>query len=82
MEENYKILLEDMEKTKEERENKERCVENLDRQITEQKEKLLRAEKSLRKAFKDIQNLCVCTDDETILWQEVNYYPSFRIFFI
>ena len=71
MEENLKILIKDIERTKEERANKERFVENLKKQIKEQKEKLLRAEKSLRKAFKDIQNMCLCTDDATILWQEV-----------
>ncbi|XP_051168042.1 coiled-coil domain-containing protein 39 [Leptopilina boulardi] len=70
MEDNFAILIEDIERKKEERVEKERYVENLERQITEQREKLLRAEKSLKKAYKDIQNMCMCTDDHTILWQE------------
>lgn len=65
MEENFAILVEEIERKKEERVEKERYVENLERQITEQREKLLRAEKSLKKAYKDIQNMCMCTDDRS-----------------
>ena len=63
----------DIERVKEEKENKKQIITNLEYQITEQKEKISRADKNLKKVLKDIQNKCVCTSDEAILLQEVCY---------
>ncbi|XP_043275463.1 coiled-coil domain-containing protein 39 [Venturia canescens] len=67
---NYETSFEDVRRAKEEKDNKLWCVANLERQITEQSERILRADKSLKKLFKDIQRICECTNDEMILLQE------------
>ncbi|XP_043491944.1 coiled-coil domain-containing protein 39-like [Polistes fuscatus] len=70
MQNNYTLLLDDIQRAKEEKDNKEQQLSNLNKQITEQDEKISRAEKSLRKVHRDIQNKCTCTDDSLILLQE------------
>lgn len=65
-------MLDDIEKAKEEKENKERYLSGIEKQTAEQGEKISRADKSLRKAQKDIHNLYVSKRDDTVLLQEVN----------
>ncbi|XP_036139360.1 coiled-coil domain-containing protein 39 [Monomorium pharaonis] len=67
---NYIQLLNDIEKAKEEKENKERYLSSIEKQTTEQGEKISRADKSLRKAQKDIQNLYISKRDDTVLLQQ------------
>lgn len=64
-------LLDNIEKAKEEKENKERYLSGIEKQTTEQGEKISRADKSLRKAQKDIQNLYISKRDDTVLLQQV-----------
>jgi len=64
-------LLDDIEKAKEEKENKERYLSGIEKQTAEQGEKISRADKSLRKAQKDIQNLYISKRDDTVLLQQV-----------
>jgi len=64
-------LLDDIEKTKEEKENKERYLSGIEKQTAEQREKISRADKSLRKIQKDIQNLYMSKRDDTVLLQQV-----------
>jgi len=64
-------LLDDIEKAKEEKENKERYLSGIEKQTAEQREKISRADKSLRKAQKDIQNLYISKRDDTVLLQQV-----------
>lgn len=71
MQDNYTLLLDDIQRAKEEKDNKEQYLSNLNKQIAEQDEKLSRAEKSLRKVHRDIQNKCTCAEDSLILLQEV-----------
>lgn len=71
MQDNYTLLLNDIQRAKEEKDNKEQYLSNLNKQIAEQDEKLSRAEKSLRKVHIDIQNKCTCVEDSLILLQEV-----------
>ncbi|XP_071630319.1 coiled-coil domain-containing protein 39 isoform X2 [Temnothorax longispinosus] len=66
----YTQLLDDIEKAKEEKENKERYLSGIEKQTTEQGEKISRADKSLRKAQKDIQNLYISKRDDTVLLQQ------------
>jgi len=56
---------------KEEKENKQRYLSDIQKQTTEQGEKISRADKSLRKAQKDIQNLYVIKRDDVVLLQQV-----------
>ncbi|KAK2584013.1 hypothetical protein KPH14_006470 [Odynerus spinipes] len=70
MEDNYALLLDDIQRAKEEKDSKERYLCNLEKQIAEQDEKMARAEKSLRKAYRDIQKMCTCTEDRMIFLQE------------
>ena len=72
MEDNCEQLEKDIMRVKEEKEEKRLVVTNLEQQITDQKEKINRAEKNLRKVLKEIQNKCICTSDETIILQEVS----------
>ncbi|XP_011872737.1 PREDICTED: coiled-coil domain-containing protein 39 isoform X3 [Vollenhovia emeryi] len=67
---NYTQSLEDIEKAKEEKENKERYLSGVEKQTAEQGEKISRADKSLRKAQKDIQNLYVSKRDDTMFLQQ------------
>lgn len=64
-------MLNDIEKTKEEKEDKERYLSGIEKQTTEQEEKISRADKSLRKVQKDIQNLYISKRDDTVLLQQV-----------
>ncbi|XP_018318141.1 coiled-coil domain-containing protein 39 isoform X2 [Mycetomoellerius zeteki] len=66
----YTQLLNDIEKTKEEKEDKERYLSGIEKQTTEQEEKISRADKSLRKVQKDIQNLYISKRDDTVLLQQ------------
>ncbi|KAL0099265.1 hypothetical protein PUN28_020085 [Cardiocondyla obscurior] len=66
----YIQLLDDIEKAKEEKENKERYLSGIEKQTTEQGEKISRADKSLRKAQKDIQNVYISKRDDTVLLQQ------------
>ncbi|XP_043669099.1 coiled-coil domain-containing protein 39 isoform X1 [Vespula pensylvanica] len=70
MQDNYTLLLDDIQRAKEEKDNKEQHLSNLNKQIAEQDEKISRAEKNLRKVHRDIQNKCTCTEDNLILLQE------------
>ncbi|XP_029154852.1 coiled-coil domain-containing protein 39 isoform X1 [Nylanderia fulva] len=70
VENDYTQLLDDIEKTKEEEENKQRYLSGVEKQMAEQEGKLSRADKSLRKAQKDIQNLYVLKRDDTVLLQQ------------
>ncbi|XP_046818112.1 coiled-coil domain-containing protein 39 [Vespa crabro] len=70
MQHNYTLLLDDIQRAKEEKDNKEQYLSNLNKQIAEQDEKISRAEKNLRKVHRDIQNKCTCTEDSLILLQE------------
>lgn len=71
-ENNLVISAKNAQAAKEEKENKLWNVSNLERQINEQNERILRADKTLRKLFKDIQRMCESTSDEMILLQEVH----------
>jgi len=64
-------LLDDIEKAKEEKENKERYLSGIEKQTAEQREKISRADKSLHKIQKDIQNLYMSKRDDTVLLQQV-----------
>lgn len=64
-------FLDDIEKLKEGKENKQRHLSGIEKQITEQGEKIFRADKSLRKAQKDIQDICIIKEDDTMLLQQV-----------
>ncbi|KYM94482.1 Coiled-coil domain-containing protein 39 [Cyphomyrmex costatus] len=66
----YTQLLDDIEKTKEEKENKERYLSGIEKQTAEQEEKISRADKSLRKAQKDIRNLYISKRDDNVLLQQ------------
>ncbi|KMQ93007.1 coiled-coil domain-containing protein 39-like protein [Lasius niger] len=66
----YTQLLDDIEKTKEEEENKQHYLSGIEKQMAEQGGKISRADKSLRKAQKDIQNLYVLKGDDTVLLQQ------------
>lgn len=65
-------MLDEIEKAKEDKENKERYLSGIEKQTAEQGEKISRADKSLRKAQKDIQNLYISKRDDTVLLQQVN----------
>lgn len=56
---------------KEEKENKQRYLSDIQKQTTEQGEKISRADKNLRKAQKDIRNLYVLKRDDIVLLQQV-----------
>lgn len=62
---------------KEDKQEKERSMFNLEHQLAEQKEKISRAEKNLRKAYKDIRLMCQCRDDNLIQLQEVGGVKDF-----
>lgn len=64
-------MLDDIEKTKEEKENKQRYLAGIEKQAAEQEEKMSRADKSLRKVQKDIQNMGIHRRDDTLLLQQV-----------
>ncbi|XP_050454617.1 coiled-coil domain-containing protein 39 isoform X2 [Cataglyphis hispanica] len=66
----YSQLLDDIERLKEEKENKQHYLSNIEKQTVEQGEKISRADKSLRKAQKDIQNLYILNKDDIILLQQ------------
>ncbi|XP_070157828.1 coiled-coil domain-containing protein 39-like isoform X1 [Polyergus mexicanus] len=66
----YTQLLDDIERMKEEEENKQHYLSNVEKQTVEQGEKISRADKNLRKAQKDIQNLYVLKRDDIILLQQ------------
>ncbi|XP_020285040.1 coiled-coil domain-containing protein 39 isoform X2 [Pseudomyrmex gracilis] len=66
----YTQLLDDIEKAKEEKENKQRYLSGVEKQTVEQREKITRADKSLHKAQKDIQNLYISNTDDIILLQQ------------
>uniref|UniRef100_A0A0C9RH36 Coiled-coil domain-containing protein 39 n=1 Tax=Fopius arisanus TaxID=64838 RepID=A0A0C9RH36_9HYME len=63
-------LVEDLKVAKEEKELKLRAVGVIEKLVAEQKERISRAEKSLRKLYKDIQRMCENSDDDRILLQE------------
>ncbi|XP_063973949.1 coiled-coil domain-containing protein 39 [Diachasmimorpha longicaudata] len=63
-------LEESLKEAKEEKELKLKAVAVVERQVGEQKERISRAEKSLRKLYKDIQRICENADDDRILLQE------------
>lgn len=67
----YTQLLDDIEKVKEEKENKQRYLSVVEKQVAEQGEKISRADKSLCKAQKDIRNLSISKGDDTVLLQQV-----------
>ncbi|XP_011697657.1 PREDICTED: coiled-coil domain-containing protein 39 [Wasmannia auropunctata] len=67
---NHTQMLEDIEKAKEDKEDKERYLSGIEKQTAEQGEKISRADKSLRKAQKDIQNLYISKRDDTVLLQQ------------
>lgn len=73
MEDNYSQLLDDIDKAEEEQTRKKRTLQGLEQQIHDQREKQIRAEKSLHKVYKNIQNMDVCSTDQDnlILLQEV-----------
>lgn len=56
---------------KEEKENKQHYLSNIEKQTVEQGEKISRADKNLHKAQKDIQNLYILKRDDIILLQQV-----------
>ncbi|XP_011637174.1 coiled-coil domain-containing protein 39 [Pogonomyrmex barbatus] len=66
----YTQLLDDIEKAKEEKENKQRYLSGIEKQTTEQEEKISRADKSLRKVQKDIQNLYISKRDDIVILQQ------------
>lgn len=68
----YTQLLDDIEKAKEDKKNKERYLSGIEKQTAEQGEKISRADKSLRKAQKDIQNLYISKGDDIMLLQQVS----------
>ncbi|XP_012288305.1 coiled-coil domain-containing protein 39 [Orussus abietinus] len=70
MQENYLQSINDIASAKEEKDRKQRHLANIERQITEQMQKILRADKCLRKVFKEIQRMCACTEDKIVLLQE------------
>ncbi|XP_011504771.1 PREDICTED: coiled-coil domain-containing protein 39 [Ceratosolen solmsi marchali] len=70
MEDNCQKLEQSIEKIKDVKETKRQLVANLELQIIEQRDKISRADKNLRKTLKEIQNKCICMSDETILMQE------------
>ena len=63
-------MLNDIEKSKEEKENKEHYISGIEKQTAEQEEKISRANKSLRKVQKDI-NLYISKRDDAVLLQQV-----------
>ncbi|XP_011051620.1 PREDICTED: coiled-coil domain-containing protein 39-like isoform X2 [Acromyrmex echinatior] len=65
----YTQLFNDIEKSKEEKENKERYLSGIEKQMADQEEKISRANKSLRKVQKDI-NLYVSKRDDAVLLQQ------------
>ncbi|XP_018055612.1 PREDICTED: coiled-coil domain-containing protein 39 isoform X1 [Atta colombica] len=65
----YIQLLNDIEKSKEEKENKEHYLSGIEKQTAEQEEKISRANKSLRKVQKDI-NLYISKRDDAVLLQQ------------
>lgn len=71
MKENCEQLESEIKRTQEEKETKRQTVENLEQQITEQREKLLRADKNLKQILRDIKKKCACISNDTILLQEV-----------
>jgi chromosome segregation ATPase len=70
----HSVVLDDIEKAKEEKEDKQRYLSSLEKQIAEQTEKISRADKNLRKVQKDIQNLYICKGDDTLILQQVRRY--------
>lgn len=65
-------MKEDLQRLQEDKEQKYRDVTMLDKQITDQKGRISRADMRLKKLYKDIQRLCECGNNaETILLQEV-----------
>ncbi|EZA57497.1 coiled-coil domain-containing protein 39 isoform X1 [Ooceraea biroi] len=66
----HTVLLDDIEKAKEDKENKHRYLSDLEKQVVEQTEKISRADKNLRKAQKDVQNLYISKRDDTVLLQQ------------
>ncbi|XP_067204891.1 coiled-coil domain-containing protein 39-like isoform X2 [Linepithema humile] len=66
----YTKLLDDVERAKEEKENKQCYLSGIEKQTTEQGEKISRADKNLWKAHKDIQNLYISKRDNVILLQQ------------
>lgn len=67
----YTMLLDDLERAKQEKENKQRYLSDLGKQITEQTQKLCRADRDVRKAQKDVHNLYMCRRDDSLLLQQV-----------
>lgn len=80
MKESCEDLENEIKRTQEDKENKRRTVENLEQQITEQREKLLRADKNLKQVLRDIKKKCACISNETILIQEVINNPTLIIY--
>ncbi|KAK0172652.1 hypothetical protein PV328_005947 [Microctonus aethiopoides] len=69
--ENQKMMKEDLQRLQEDKEKKHRDVTMLEKQITDQKGRISRADMRLKKLYKDIQRLCECGNNaETILLQE------------
>lgn len=67
----YTKLLEDVERAKEEKENKQCYLSSIEKQTMEQGRKISRADKNLWKAHKEIQNLYISKRDNIILLQQV-----------
>lgn len=83
MKESCAQLESEIKRTQDDKENKRQTVDNLEQQITEQREKLLRADKNLKLVLKDIKKKCACISNETILLQEVTIkYHVYKFSFI
>lgn len=72
-------LEDNLRKLEDEKELKRRVILDLEKQIFDQKEKLLRANKSLKKLYKDIQRMCE-NSHNVILMQEVILFYKKKIF--
>ncbi|XP_015113777.1 coiled-coil domain-containing protein 39 [Diachasma alloeum] len=70
MQEDIEGLTEELKEAKDEKELKLKAVAAVEKLVSEQKERISRAEKSLRKLYRDIQGMCERADDDRILLQE------------
>lgn len=70
MKTNENIFNDNLEKLEDEKELKNQNIYDLDKQIFEQKEKITRADKSLKKLYKDIQKIYENSTSDIILLQE------------
>ncbi|XP_054016691.1 coiled-coil domain-containing protein 39-like isoform X3 [Hylaeus anthracinus] len=70
MQNDYAQILKDIDEARETKENKDQYLTELKQQIHDQEEKISRADKNLRNAQKDIQQMFLTTGNETVLIQE------------